>query len=179
MSITHERAFEEAIEDWLLTSGGYRKGDRKSFDPAHALDVAELLGFVVQTQPEAWERLVELHGGKADATQKFLARVAAQIDERGTIDVLRRGVEDLGVRFDLAAFRPATRLNPEAEGLYAANRLTVTRQLEYRGDRKDLTSASARRTRFAAQRRFPNSGLPQQLPRPLHYPPFKRLGDWI
>ena len=35
---------------------------------------------------------------------------AEQIDERGTIDVLRHGVDDLGVHIRLAFFRPASQL---------------------------------------------------------------------
>lgn len=58
-------------------------------------------------------------------------RLAKQIDERGTIDVLRHGVEDLGVHLRLAYFRPASGLSPDLEAKYNANRLTVIRQLHY------------------------------------------------
>lgn len=40
MRITRERAFEDAIEDWLLTAGGYRRGVPTNYDPALALDTA-------------------------------------------------------------------------------------------------------------------------------------------
>ena len=47
------------------------------------------------------------------------------------IDVLRRGVTDLGVKIALAYFRPQHGLTPTLEQLYAANRCSVTRQLRY------------------------------------------------
>jgi len=53
--------------------------------------------------------------------------VAEALDTHGTIDVLRHGVTDLGVKFDLCQFRPANVLNPTTLVRYRQNRLTVTR----------------------------------------------------
>lgn len=139
MKVTRERTFEDAIEGWLLEHGGYTRGYRTNYDPVLALDTAELFTFISATQADEWSRLVDLHGGDPDVTQtKFYERVAKQIDERGTVDVLRRGVEDLGVHIDLASFRPASGLNPDLERRYAANRLTLIHQLDYGGHGKAL-----------------------------------------
>ena len=53
------------------------------------------------------------------------------LDERGTLDVLRRGVEMLGLRAPLvlAQFKPALAINPATQAPYAANRLRVIRQV--------------------------------------------------
>jgi type I restriction enzyme, R subunit len=135
--VTKERAFEDAIEDHLL-GHGYEQGSPSDYDTAVGLDTAQLFAFIGATQNEAWERLVQLHGDRDTAQKRFTERLAKQIDAKGTIDVLRHGVEDLGVRIDLAYFRPASGLNPELEQLYNANRLSVTRQLRYSGDSKAL-----------------------------------------
>ena len=45
--------------------------------------------------------------------------------------VLRHGFKCFGKLFRVAYFAPASGLNPETQRLYAANRLTVTRQLQY------------------------------------------------
>ncbi len=58
-------------------------------------------------------------------------RLAAELDARGTVEVLRQGVVDLGVTIRLAFFQPAHGLTPELQELYAANRVSVTRQLAY------------------------------------------------
>ena len=133
-----ERGFEDAITASLVEQGGYRvcKWGTKpewsaDFDRARGLDTAELFAFLAETQPKAWEQLVAVHGGEAGAHQQFADRLAKQIDERGTVDVLRHGVNDHGIEVRLAFFKPAHGLTPELTERYLANRLTITRQLPY------------------------------------------------
>jgi type I restriction enzyme, R subunit len=129
-----ERKFEGAIEAWLIERGGYRKGDPRTFDRTLGLDPAEVLAFVAQTQPDEWRELTGRHGGEDNARASFLKRLAAEIDERGTVDVLRHGVKDLGVEMRLAYFKPAHGLTPELVARYEANRLVLVRQLAYSAD---------------------------------------------
>ncbi len=132
MKVTKEIAFEDAIVESLIAQGGYTRGFPTNYDPAKALDTAELFTFIGATQADDWEELVKRNGGDPDMAQRrFVERLAKQIDERGTVDVLRHGVDDLGVHIRLAYFRPASALNPDLEARYAANRLTVIRQLHY------------------------------------------------
>ena len=70
-------------------------------------------------------------GDRGSAEAGLLKRVAGEIDGRGTLDVLRHGVVDLGVSFRLVFFRPAHGLTPELLARYEANRLGVIRQLPY------------------------------------------------
>src|SRR6266545_2965381 len=111
MKVTKEIAFEDAIVESLVTQRGYTLGTPTHYDPAVALDTAELFAFVGATQADDWEELVKRNGGDPDLAQRrFVERLAKQIDERGTIDVLRHGVDDLGVHVRLAYFRPASGL---------------------------------------------------------------------
>jgi type I restriction enzyme R subunit len=133
-----ERGFEDAITASLVEAGGYRvcKWGTKpewagDFNPKLGLDTAELLAFIAETQPSAWKRLLEVHGGRDGVLQKFGDRLAKQLDERGAVDVLRHGVNDHGIEVRLAFFKPAHGLTPELTEWYLANRLTVTRQLPY------------------------------------------------
>ncbi|MDY6049911.1 MAG: type I restriction endonuclease [Corynebacterium sp.] len=82
-----------------------------------------------ETQPQPWERLERIHGAKAG--EKFCKRVARELDRRGVVEVLRRGVEDLGARFKLVFFAPGSDLNEVLAEKYWANRMTVVRQLHY------------------------------------------------
>jgi type I restriction enzyme R subunit len=133
-----ERGFEDSITASLVASGGYRVckwgthaewvGD---FDRVRGIDTAELFAFIAETQATAWERLVAVHGGEAGARSQFADRLAKQLDERGTVDVLRHGLNDHGIEVRLAYFKPAHGLTPELTERYLANRLTVTRQLPY------------------------------------------------
>ncbi len=127
----NEKGFEDAIEESLLAAGGYAKSSPASFDRALGLDPRELFAFIDATQSKAWSELAARHGSDAGARTGFLKRLAAELDSRGTVDVLRHGVADLGVTLQLAYFRPAHGLTPELLARYHANRLTVTRQLAY------------------------------------------------
>ncbi|MDP9480491.1 MAG: type I restriction endonuclease, partial [Actinomycetota bacterium] len=130
-----EKAFEEHIAPSLVQSGGYRTvklgNSSGDFEAGRGLDLAELFAFIEATQAEEWGRLAKLHGGESKARERFADRLARELDARGTVDVLRHGVVDLGVRLRLAFFKPAHGLTPELVARYEANRLTVTRQLPY------------------------------------------------
>ncbi len=126
-----EEALEATIEAHLLAHG-WHQGANTFYDRELALDTAELFTFIGATQLEAWEKLIARHGGVQDTAQrKFKARLTDELSRRGVIDVLRRGVTDLGVKFELAYFRPAHGLTPSLEARYDANRCSVTRQLRY------------------------------------------------
>ena len=122
-----ESAFEESIEAHLLATG-WVQGSASDYDRALGLDTGQLFTFLGATQIEAWDRLIEKHGSADKAQQKFARRVADEVTARGAVDVLRRGVKDLGVQVDLAYFAPAHGLTPELGELYGKNRVTVTRQ---------------------------------------------------
>src|SRR5262249_45761519 len=81
--------------------------------------------------PQAWESLTKNHGSKAAET--LLSRLRDQLDKRGTLDVLRHGIELLGLKqpLKLAEFKPALAINPDILARYAANRLRVVRQAHY------------------------------------------------
>jgi type I restriction enzyme R subunit len=126
-----EQGFEHAIEAALL-AGGYHRSVPSHFDPWLGLDTAELFAFIGATQITEWEKLLGRYGNDPDAAQRgFAKRLAAELDARGTVEVLRQGVVDLGVTIRLAFFRPAHGLTPVLRELYAANRVSVTRQLGY------------------------------------------------
>jgi len=128
-SITTEQAFEEAIEKSLIDNGGYTKGDPSDFSRELAFDSKTIFAFLKDTQPKSWKKLSEIHGSQVES--KILQRLFKELDNRGTLDVLRNGFVDYGVRFKMAYFKPASGLNPETIALYNKNRLTVIRQVKY------------------------------------------------
>ncbi|MDP9410078.1 MAG: hypothetical protein M3P70_06160, partial [Actinomycetota bacterium] len=95
-----EKAFEEHIAPSLVQSGGYRAvklgNSSGDFEAGRGLDLAELFAFIEATQAGEWGRLAKLHGGEAKARERFADRLARELDARGTVDVLRHGVVDLG-----------------------------------------------------------------------------------
>lgn len=132
MSLHKEIEFENdicahlAAHDWL-----YAENDHTGYDRARALFPADVLAWVQTTQPQAWEALTKNNGAAAEAV--LLERIRKQLDDRGTLDVLRHGVELLGLRqpVSLAQFKPALAMNTALQERYAANRLRVVRQVRY------------------------------------------------
>ncbi|MFA6903190.1 MAG: type I restriction endonuclease [Gallionellaceae bacterium] len=132
MSLHKEIEFENDIcthlakHDWL-----HAENDHTGYDRARALFPADVLAWVQATQPQALEILNKNNGLASEVM--LLDRIRKQLDDRGTLDVLRHGVELLGLRqpVRLAQFKPALAMNAELQAKYAANRLRVVRQVRY------------------------------------------------
>jgi type I restriction enzyme, R subunit len=128
-SIHTESTFESAIIQSLVGQGGYTETSAADFSRDLALDKHLVIAFLKETQPTRWAKLEAVHGSEIE--NRILQRLFKELDLRGTLDVLRNGITDYGVKFDLAYFKPETKLNPETKTLYDNNRLTVTRQVHY------------------------------------------------
>ncbi len=126
-----EQAFETAIENWLIKSGGYETGDREAFDQERGLFPADVISFVRKTQPEKWKYLENLQKDKAEEKPLDDLCRALNSEYGGCLSVLRHGFKCFGKLFRMAYFAPASGLNPDTQRLYEANRLTITRQLRY------------------------------------------------
>lgn len=128
MSLHKEIALEAEVCEYLGANGWlYAAGDAAEYDTARALFPSDVLGWVQEAQPAAWETLSKNHGSQA--TETVLTRLRDQLDQRGTLDVLRNGIELLGLKqpLKLAEFKPALAMNPDILARYQANRLRVVR----------------------------------------------------
>jgi len=132
MSLHLEVSFEDEVCDRLAANGWlYATGDAAAYDRTRALFPADLVAWVQETQPKAWEALASIHGSAAEGT--LLDRLRKSLDDRGTLDVVRNGMEIIGAKgmVSLAQFKPAMGMNPEIVARYNANRLRVVRQVRY------------------------------------------------
>lgn len=148
-----EQAFEEVIETSLFRGSpdstlyddnvvaevqhsypqmprhGYQKRRGKDYDRTLCLIVRDVLDFVLATQPQEWKKLAAHHGEGIE--EKFLQRLSSEIGRRGTLDVMRNEIRDMGCKFQLAYFHPASGLNEDTHRLYEGNLFSVVRQLQY------------------------------------------------
>lgn len=124
-----EKRFEEDIESYLLTKGGYTKGDLTNYNRDIAIDMPNLIAFIKLTQPKQWERYERNY--KTDAEGKLYKRFNEEVETHGLIHVLRHGINDRGIKINIAYFRPETTLNQDVIKLYESNILTCTRQFKY------------------------------------------------
>lgn len=128
-NIITENTFESAIVDSLVKSGGYSEGKAQDFSRELAMFKYEVIHFLQSSQPLQWKKSEAVHGD--DTHNRIVQRLFKELDLRGTLDVLRNGFTDYGVRYQMAYFKPETGLNKETIQLYEKNQLTVTRQLKY------------------------------------------------
>lgn len=126
-----ELAFEKAIEESLVTTGGYLSVDRSQYDPVRGLFPEEVIAFIQETQPREWQYLESIQKSRARETLLEDLCRALNSQHEGSLSVLRRGFKCFGKLFRVACFAPASGLNPEILRLYNTNRLAITRQLKY------------------------------------------------
>lgn len=128
-TLLKEKNFEEAIENYLITDGGYEKGSSEAFNRASALDEDTFLRFIKTTQPRAWEK--HCNNYPTNPEKALLKRLQDEIRDTDLLQVLRHGFKDRGVKFNICYFKPESSLNPDTLKLYSQNILHCTRQMKF------------------------------------------------
>lgn len=124
-----EKRFEQDIEEYLITKGGYVKGNPAAFNRESGLDEGTFISFVKNSQPKLWERYVAIYG---DASEKQLIdRFTREVKQTNLLNVLRHGFTDRGIKFRAVFWKPETSLNETSRIQYEANIFHCTRQLHY------------------------------------------------
>lgn len=128
----NERRFEEDIETWLTSPvGGWakKKFQDTQYDASKGLDLEALIHYVQTTQPKKWERFVKNNEG--NPVERFYKRFEKEVTQHGMLHVLRKGIKDKGVSFNVMQFKAPSSLNEEVQRAYEANEMTLTRQFAY------------------------------------------------
>ncbi|WP_346351515.1 DEAD/DEAH box helicase family protein [Oceanimonas sp. AH20CE76] len=128
------KAREQVFQDHIihaLAAQGWLVGESAKYDRERALYPEDLLAFVQQTQPDAWQKYCRLYGEQPE--QHLLNAAVRQLGHtgKGALWLLRNQIEDRGHRLKVASFRPDHDLNPELLARYRANRLRVVPELVY------------------------------------------------
>ncbi|MEN3029277.1 type I restriction endonuclease subunit R [Chromobacterium amazonense] len=132
MNLHREHHFETEICQHLAAHGWlYAEGDNARYDKQHALFMPDLIAWLEAAQADSWHKLQATHGAQAETV--LAERLRKQMNEHGALDVLRHGIDMLGLKqkLILAQFKPAFDLNPAITERYAANRLRVVRQVRH------------------------------------------------
>jgi type I restriction enzyme R subunit len=132
---TSEKGLESLIVESLVNDAGYRQGRPEDYDRGHAVDLAMLMEFLRNTQPDMLAKLgIESEG---PARTKFLHRLQGEIAKNGTVHMLRRGISHGPGTVDLFYGTPNPS-NRKAVELYSRNIFSVTRQVRYSEDNTKL-----------------------------------------
>lgn len=112
----------------------YRQVQTSDYDRDLCLIRAEVVAFLIDTQPEEYKKLVDAKGGnEADAEKALFSRLDSELLRYGTLKVLkdRNGLSAPGANFKMMYTKPVSSKNAEHEGLYHLNRVSVMRQFKY------------------------------------------------
>lgn len=133
---TTEKGLEAHIADYLSNENGYLLRANTTYDNISCLDKGLLFQFLEATQPNAVTKLKAFH--KDLYEQKIVKRLNDQIQAKGVIEVLRKGITDgftdtkLNLFYDL----PVSSYNVAAKALYDANLFSVMRQVYFSPNNK-------------------------------------------
>jgi type I restriction enzyme, R subunit len=110
---------------------GWLLGDPKHYDRGTCVDLVQLRGFLMATQPTLIDAFsLDIDG---PTRRQFLARLEKEVGKRGVIDVLRKGIDHGANHVNLFYGTPSPG-NEKAAERFACNRFSATRQLAYSRD---------------------------------------------
>ncbi len=128
---TTEKGLEAHITQYLVEENKYVLRENKAYDNVSCLDAALLFQFLEATQPKAVAKLKAYH--KDLYEPKIIKRLNDQIQAKGIIEVLRKGITDgfTATKLHLFYDKPVSAYNASATALYEANLFSVMRQVYF------------------------------------------------
>ena len=128
---TTEKGLEAHIAHYLVEANQYELRENTAYDNVACLDSELLFQFLEATQPKAVAKLKTYH--KDLYEQKIIKRLNDQIQAKGVIDVLRKGITDgfTDTKLNLFYNKPVSNYNASANTLYQANLFSVMRQVYF------------------------------------------------
>lgn len=136
---TTEKGLEAHISQYLVEENMYLLRENKAYNNVSCMDSELLFQFFEATQPKAVGKLKTYH--KDLYEQKILKRLNDQIQAKGIIEVLRKGITDgfTDTKLHLFYDKPVSAYNTDANALYKANIFSVIRQVYFSpNDKKSL-----------------------------------------
>jgi type I restriction enzyme R subunit len=128
---TTEKGLEAHIAHYLCNENGYLLRSNTAYANVACLDKELLFQFLEATQPKAVAKLKAYH--KDLYEQKIIKRLNDQIQAKGVIEVLRKGITDgfTDTKLNLFYDQPVSSYNVAAKALYDANLFSVIRQVYF------------------------------------------------
>ena len=114
---------------------GWKMGDSRDYNAEYCVDLEQLTAFLEETQLEVAATL-DLDND-SNTRRQFLARLQGEVNKRGTIEVLRNGINH-GPNHIVTMYGTPSDQNLTAREQYSRNRFNVTRQLRYSRDNTQL-----------------------------------------
>ena len=128
---TTEKGLEAHISQYLVEENNYVLRENNAYNNVACLDTELLFQFLENTQPKAVAKLKIHH--KELYEQRIIKRLNEQIQAKGIIEVLRKGITDghTAIKLELFYDKPVSAYNVSANNLYEANLFSVMRQVYF------------------------------------------------
>lgn len=136
---TTEKGLEAHIAQFLVEENKYLLRENKAYNKVFCIDSELLFRFLETTQPKAVAKLKTYH--KDLYEQKIIKRLNDQIQAKGIIEVLRKGITDgyTDTKLHLFYDKPVSAYNADANAFYQSNLFSVMRQVYFSpSDKKSL-----------------------------------------
>ncbi|MBK59569.1 MAG: restriction endonuclease subunit R [Pseudomonas sp.] len=128
MADSKEAQFQQDIID-ALSAQGWLVGTASGYDRRTALYTEDMLSYFKDAWPERWDKFAKANPNDPDGV--LVQKLVRELEQSGTLDVLRHGFKHLGQRLELCSFQPDHGMNPDTLKRYQCNRLRVVPEVSY------------------------------------------------
>lgn len=128
MADSKEAQFQQDIID-ALAAQGWLVGTASGYDRRTALYTEDVLGYFKNAWPERWDKFAKANPNNPDDV--LAQKLVRELEQSGTLDVLRHGFKLPAVKVELCSFQPDHGMNPDTLKRYQCNRLRVVPEVSY------------------------------------------------
>lgn len=134
MASSKEAQFQQDII-YALAAQGWLVGTASGYDRRTALYTEDALGYFKDAWPERWEKFAKANSNNPN--QVLVQKLVRELEQSGTLDVLRHGFKLPAVKVELCSFQPDHGMNPDTLKRYQYNRLRVVPEVSYSPHARD------------------------------------------
>jgi type I restriction enzyme R subunit len=134
MADSKEAQFQRDIID-ALAAQGWLVGTANGYDRRTALYTEDVLGYFKDAWPDRWEKFAKANPNNPDDV--LVQKLVRELEQSGTLDVLRHGFKLPAVKVELCSFQPDHGMNPDTLKRYQCNRLRVVPEVSYSPHARD------------------------------------------
>ena len=138
MADSRELQFQQDIIT-AMTAQGWLTGPASGYDRRTALYTEDFLGYFKGAWPERWEKFAKANPSDPDGV--LVQKLVRELEQNGTLDVLRHGFKLPGVKIEACSLQPDHGMNPDTLKRYQCNRLRVVPEVSYSPHARDAASS--------------------------------------
>jgi len=128
MADSKEAQFQQDIISAMVAEG-WLTGPASGYDRRTALYTEDFLGYFKDAWPERWDKFAKANPNNPESV--LVQKLVRELEQDGTLDVLRHGFKLPGVKIEVCSFKPDHGMNPDTLKRYQCNRLRVVPEVSY------------------------------------------------